>query len=326
VVSEDGRIAVGVLGCAGIARRAMLPAMSRSAGVRIAAVASRDADKATEFAAAFDCAAVTGYEELLGRPDIDAVYLPLPTGMHVPWALAALRAGKHVLVEKPLSTNAEGAREVVALAEERGLVVMESFMFLHHGQHTAVAKLVADGVIGEVREFEAVFGIPALPPADIRNRPELGGGALLDLGVYPLRAAQLYLGEGLRVGGATTTADERTGVDVAGAVVLSTADGRIARLSYGMRHHYRSTYALWGDRGRITVERPFTLPATLEPRVVVSGADGEYRVPLPADDHFRNIADHFASVVRSGEGAEQRHRQIVRQAELIDAVRTSATP
>jgi NDP-hexose-3-ketoreductase len=179
-------------------------------------------------------------------------------------------------------------------------------------------------VIGEVRVFEAVFGIPALPAGDIRNVPELGGGALLDLGVYPVRAAQLHLGDGLAVRGATSTVDDRSGVDVAGAAVLSTADGRIARVSYGMRHHYRSSYALWGDRGRITVERPFTLPATLEPQVVVSGADGEYRVPLPADDHFRNIADHFASVVRSGEGGPERHRQIVRQAELIDALRESA--
>lgn len=314
---------IGVLGCADIAWRMVIPAMKRVEGVRLVAVASRDEAKARRFAERFDCDPVVGYDELLGRSDVDAVYIPLPSALHVPWALDALKAGKHVLVEKPLATTLSGAREVVDLAATTGLTVVEGFMFLHHSQHQAVAQLVADGQIGAVREFEAVFGIPGLPKDNFRNQPELGGGALLDIGVYPVRSAQLFLGDSLSVAGAALTFDG--GVDVDGAALLRTEDGRIARLGFGMRHGYRCTYTLWGALGRITVERAFTTPATLDPVVHLELPSGRRRVELPADDHFHNIVRYFADAVRSGEGADLRHAEILRQASLIDQIRDAGT-
>lgn len=311
---------IGVLGCADIAWRMVLPAVERAADVRTVAVASRDAAKAARFADKFSCDAVVGYEALLARSDVDAVYIPLPNAMHVPWALAAVKSGKHVLVEKPLAPSFDEARSLVELAETCGVVVAEGFMFLHHSQHRAVADVVASGRIGEIREFEAVFGIPGLPAGNIRYSADLGGGALLDLGVYPLRAAQFFLGD-VELIGATSTVDPQRGVDVGGAMLVRAADGPVGRLAYGMRHGYRSTYALWGSHGRITVDRAFTTPAGFAPVVEVELPSGRSRLELPADDQFRAMVEDFARSVRTG---LHRHTEILRQAALVSAVQEAA--
>ena len=307
---------IGVLGCADIAWRMVLPAISRASGVQLTAVASRDPLKAAKFADRFSCDAVVGYDALLERSDVDAVYIPLPNALHVPWALAAVKAGKHVLVEKPLAPSLAEARSLIELAETCGVVVAEGFMFLHHSQHRAVADVVAAGRIGEVREFEAVFGIPGLPSDNIRYDPALAGGALLDLGVYPLRAAQLFLGD-LTLLGAASTMDLDRGVDVGGAMLVRATNGQIGRLAYGMQHGYRSTYSLWGSHGRITVDRAFTTPATFAPSVELDLPSGRTRLELPPDDHFRAMIEDFAQAVRTG---EHRHAEILRQAALVSAV------
>jgi NDP-hexose-3-ketoreductase len=303
---------LGVLGCADIAWRMVLPAVERASGVRVAAVASRDAAKAGKFARRFGCDAVVGYEALLERSDVDAVYIPLPNALHVPWAIEAVKAGKHMLVEKPLAPSLAEVRALVELAETCGVAVVEGFMFLHHSQHRAVAEVVASGRIGELREFSAVFGIPGLPADNIRYSPSLGGGALLDLGVYPLRAAQFFLGD-VSLVGAVSTVD---GVDVGGAILVEGA-GRIGRLAYGMQHGYQCTYSLWGSHGRITVDRAFTTPAGMAPNVLVEQPSGTSRLELPADDQFRNMVEDFARVVRTGSHA---HGEILRQAALLSAV------
>src|SRR5204863_9324953 len=136
---------------------------------------SRDGDRARSVARQYGCAAVEGYEALLDRPDVDAVYLPVPTGLHAVWTARALQAGKHVLAEKPLATTREEASELGALARSRDLVLMENYMFVHHSQHRAVRDLVDGGAIGELRVFSAAFGFPPGPATDIRYRPELGG-------------------------------------------------------------------------------------------------------------------------------------------------------
>jgi NDP-hexose-3-ketoreductase len=321
-------VRVGVLGCASIAWRKMLPAMVAAPSTTVVAVASRDAAKAAKFAAEFGAEAVPGYDELLARDDIEAVYLPLPTGMHHPWALATLRAGKHVLVEKPLATTLDQATELVELAAKGRLVLRESFMFLYHAQHRRVRDLVAEGAIGELRTFTGAFGIPPLPAGDVRYQKELGGGALLDVGVYPIRAAQLFLGPTTRVAGAVLHGPD---VDLAGNALLVNDSGVTAQLSFGFRHHYRNTYELWGSTGRIVLDRAYTPPADWAPTVRIERPDGVEELTLPPDDHFAGIAASFARAVRAGagsgipEGIEDGGAAVLRQAALVDAVRAAAS-
>src|SRR2546430_5965831 len=274
-------VRVGVLGCASIAWRRTLPAMAGVPAIRLVAMASRDRAKAESFAARFGGEPIDGYERLLDRDDVDAVYLPLPTGLHREWAARALSAGKHVLSEKPLATSFAEASALVTQARERGLRLWENFMFLYHGQHTAVRKLLADGVIGELGTFSAAFGIPPLPDTDVRYRPELGGGALLDVGVYPSRAAQLFLGEGVEVvgsalrrgparraqpepgfgGGEHGQRGSAAGVDLGGRALPRAAARGTPQLSFGFPPRVRSTYAPWGSSRPLSLGRPFPPPA-----------------------------------------------------------------
>ncbi|MEU8833397.1 Gfo/Idh/MocA family oxidoreductase [Streptomyces sp900116325] len=319
------RLRFGVLGTASIARRRMLPALLAAPSIEPVAVASRDGATAARTAEEFGLVPVAGYERLLAREDIDAVYIPLPTGLHARWIGAALAAGKHVLSEKALVPDHATAVSLVEQARHARLLLMESFMFLHHSQHAAVGAMVADGVIGEPRSFSSAFGVPPRPDGDVRYSADLGGGALLDLGVYPIRAAQLFLGPELTVVGSVLRHDPRHGVDVAGSALLSTPGGVTAELSFGFEHVYRNTYALWGSRGRLSLGRAFTPPDELAPIVRIEGEDGVREVALPPDRPFVNIAEQFARTVLDGADFAPAGEAILRQAALVTAVREHAT-
>ncbi|MEU2287226.1 Gfo/Idh/MocA family oxidoreductase [Streptomyces sp. NPDC013178] len=319
-------VRLGVLGCASIAWRRTLPAAVAEPLLWVVAVASRDPDKAGRFARHFGCEAVRGYEELLGRDDVDAVYIPLPVALHARWIEAALRAGKHVLAEKPLAEDAATADRLVSLARSRGLLLAENYMFTYHTQHEAVRRLVAGGAIGELRAFFAAFTIPRLPPDDIRNQRQLGGGALLDVAGYPIRAAELFLGDGLEVTGAVLRYDPVTKVDTGGAALLRTPSGVTAQITFGIENAYRSSYELWGSTGRIGVDRAFTPPPDHRPVVRVETQDGTEESVLDADDQFARVVRAFARGVLDGTGdlpAGSGHGTdaIVPHARLVDTVR-----
>jgi dTDP-3,4-didehydro-2,6-dideoxy-alpha-D-glucose 3-reductase len=306
---------VGVLGCADIALRRVLPAITAVPGMRTAVVGSRDLAKAQAATAVHGGTAVEGYAAVL-ESDVDAVYVPLPAALRPVWVGAALRAGKHVLAEKPVAPAAERTAELFALARAQGRTLMDNVMFVHHDQHTAVAKLVADGVIGRLRSFHATFAVPARPDGDIRLNPRLGGGALLDVGVYPVRAAVRFLGEDLTVEGAVAAGQA---VDTSGSVLLRAPDDVAVHLTYGMDDAYCATYELRGTEGRIVVDRAFTPPADLEPEVTLHRRSGAERVRLPAMDQVAATVAAFADAARSGRVVDE--RQVLGQAAVLDAVR-----
>ncbi|WP_329378937.1 Gfo/Idh/MocA family protein [Streptomyces sp. NBC_01716] len=246
---------VGVLGCADIARRRMLPAMAASGDIEIAAVASRDADRAARTAREFGCLAVHGYAELL------------------------------------------------APADARGLALLENVMFVHHPQHTAVRELLADGAIGTLRGFQSAFTVPRRPAGDVRHEPDLGGGALWDTGVYPLRAALHLLGPELELVAALRGSGPGDRVDTGGAALLSTPAGVFAQIGYGLDHAYRSSYELVGSEGRITLDRAFTPPAGHSPVIGLQRASGTEEIVLEPHDQ---VAGSNSTIHFEGDRAEVR--------------------
>ncbi|MFJ4917248.1 MULTISPECIES: Gfo/Idh/MocA family protein [unclassified Streptomyces] len=319
---------LGLLGCGDIAARRTLPALLRTPGLELAATAARDPARAKAFADLFGGTPARSYEDLLGRAEVDAVYLCLPTMHHAAWAERALRAGKHVLVEKPLATRGAEAEALYELARERGLVLLENFMFLHHGTQRRVAGLLADGVLGEVRAVSAAFTIPPRPPGDTRYDPRTGGGALLDSGVYPLRAALRFLGCGLTVAGAVLRTDEEYGVDLSGAVLLAAPEGAVAQLRFGMEHHYRSWYEIQGSAGTLSVDHVYTTAPDHEPVVRLATGTGQTEIRVPAEDHFEAVLRFFAASVRAP-GARRPGLPLLgeesrRQAGLLDEIRAAA--
>ncbi|MFD9792540.1 Gfo/Idh/MocA family protein [Streptomyces sp. NPDC059070] len=315
-------VRVAVLGCADIAVRRMLPAMVASADVDLVAVASRSPVRADDVARRFGCAAVHGYEALLARDDVDAVYVPLPAALHDVWVEAALRAGKHVLAEKPLTTCQERTARLLRLARACGLALVENVLFVHHGQHAAVRTLLREGRIGELRSLHATFAVPARPDDDIRYRAALGGGALWDVGVYPVRAALHLLGSGLEVIGAVLTCDAGREVDTSGAALLRDGAGTVAQLTFGIGHAYRSAYELRGTEGRISVDRAFTPPGDHRPVLRVENGSHVEEIGLAPEDQVTTAVSAFATAVRRG--AAPSAETVLEQASLLDAIRRSA--
>jgi NDP-hexose-3-ketoreductase len=320
----DRVLNVGVVGCAAIAQRTTIPALVADPSVRLVAVASRSGAKAEAVARRFGCEAVTGYAALLARDDIDAVYVPLPPALHAEWVARALTEGKHVLAEKPFTVARAEAAELVAAARAAGLLLMENFAFLHHGQHDAVRALIEQGAIGEVRHLTAEFGFPPLPPGDIRYDPALGGGARLDAGVYTLRAASLYLGPQVSVRGAVLRADPGTGVDVAGAALVADPAGRTGQLTFGFDRSYRCACTIWGSEGSIALDRAFSAPPTMRPVLRLQRQDHFEERTLPAGHQFASLVSLFARTALDGGDLKGPGEDILQQAELVDAVRDAA--
>lgn len=284
----------------------MLPALAEQPLVCVTAIASRSTERARELSGRFGAAPVTGYARLLERADVEAVYVALPTALHAEWTLRALDAGKHVLCEKPFATDPVDARTAAALAEKRGLLLMEAFMFLHHGQHAAVRRMLDDGAIGDLRVFTAEFAIPAL--AD--GRP---AAFLPDVAAHPIRAARLFLGSPLSVDGAHEF-----------GALLSTPDGRIAHLTYGVDHAYLNRYRLWGARGSLTLDRVFSTTDDHPPRLTIEREGRTEVVELEPDAQFRNMAGAFAGAIRSGHGFAEHARDLLAQAELTERINRAA--
>jgi predicted dehydrogenase len=317
------RLGIGVLGCADIAVRRALPAIKESP-FHLVAVASRSQEKATGVAARFDCKAVAGYDRLLEISDVDAVYIPLPNSEHAEWTRRALSAGKHVLIEKPAVTTAHDARALVSLAEELGLLVMENFAFLHHPQHDQARSLVESGCIGEIRSFNGTFGIPPTEKRGIRYQSALCGGALWEVGCYPIRAAQEYLEAPVQVLGASLKFDPELGVDVAGVALLRDSHGVAGHCSFGLIHSYRSTYDIWGSEGRLVLDWAFTPSRDARPVLRLQQKDRETRIVAVASDQFVGVLTAFFDAVSDPQSRPAHHRAMVRQAELMASIRAHA--
>lgn len=290
-------VRLGLLGCAEIAWRRTLPAVTSGNGLRLVAAASRHAATAERFTGQFGGVPVAGYQALLDRDDIEAVYIPLPPALHAEWIGRALAAGKHVLVEKPLTTCHPDTARALADADRSGLVLMENVMFLHHPQHAAVERLLADGAIGSLRSFYGIFTIPRRPPGDIRHSPGLGGGARLDMAGYPVRAADRFLGPDLAVAGAVLRC-ESSGVDVGGAALLHGAAGIPAHVVFGMDDAYAARYELRGTSGHMILDRAYTPPPDYQPLVRIESGGERTEVRLPVADQFAEQLAIFAAAVR----------------------------
>lgn len=318
---NEGKIRIGVLGCANIAVRSMMPELQRHPAFELVAIASRSSEKAGILAQDYSCGGMT-YDELVGHPAIDAIYVPLPTGLHAEWVGKCLLAGKHVLCEKSLGCSLDEVAGMIALARERRLLLMENFQFRFHSQHLHVKRMLASGVLGEIRGFRSAFGFPPFADgaANIRYQKELGGGALLDAGAYTLKATVFMLGGGFQVKAATLRFESGFDVDLGGAAYLERQDGLVSQVAFGFDNFYQCNYEIWGSRGKLTVTRAFTAPPGFPPEILIETADGMRVEKLPADNHFQKVLTHFATSIVQKE-YETEYEECLVQAFLLAAVK-----
>ena len=294
----------GILSTANIAKKRFIPGVRAGSEGTVVAIASRDADRARAAASELAIPRAHGsYEALLADSEVDGVYIALPNSLHAEWTIAAARAGKHVLCEKPLARRAAVVERMVAACREAGVLLMEAFMWRHHPQHARVKELVAAGTIGEPSIVRGTFGWAMTPErrasGDVRLRADLEGGALMDVGCYPLNAARfLFEAEPVEVV-ALQRVDPEHGVDTAFAAAIRFPGGRLAVIdtSFDVLRTFR--YEVAGPLGSIVAERAFQ-PAD-EPAPIRILRDGEEDVELvPGADPYAREADHFARSVRAG--------------------------
>ena len=322
---EHQRIRVGIMGVAKIARRSVVPALLQLADrFELVAAASRDEAKARLFADEFGCQPVTGYAALLARDDIDAVYMPLPTGLHAEWVGAAIAAGKHVYVEKSFASTAGQTEALVSAAQAGGVAVMEGYMFLYHRQQTVVADWLRQGLIGELRHFHGSFGFPPLPADDFRYDEVIGGGALLDAAGYPLRAAFMLLGDQLTVQGASLRRCPSTGASLWGSAFLAHPNGLGASIAFGFDNHYQCRYELWGSTGKLVAERAYTAGPAFSPRLILETADDRRDVAVEPDNHFVGAWLAFAQAITDPARRADHYRQTLVQSRALQAIRERA--
>ncbi len=320
---------LGILSTANIAR-GFVPALNDSTLIRVDAVASRAHDKADAFANEFAIVARhASYEALLADAAIDAVYIPLPNSLHLPWVKKAIAAGKHVLCEKPLALNLSETRAMFAAAEAKGVALLEAFPYMFQPQTQLVISLVESGRIGAVESMQAAFGFHITDPANIRFDPALGGGALLDAGCYAVSFVRLVMG----LNPARVTANARlhaSGVDEAVVATLEYADGRFAQISCSMGTGVHRHALIAGTHG--VIDTDFLNNTSIEAPGSLLLREGKgWGLPFVAQTFargsgFRFEAEAFARYVieRDWETLKKWQRISLDNAATLDAIAESA--
>jgi len=296
----------GIVSTADIGRTKVVPAIMRAARTRVVAVASRDTERANAYAKELSIPTVYGtYEELLADPNIDAVYIPLPNHLHAEWTMAAARAGKHVLCEKPLAMNAAEAARMVAVAEQEGVILVEAFMYRLHPSWQKVRELVASGRIGRLSAVQSWFGYYNDNPANIRNIFEVGGGALYDVGCYCVNLSRmLFDSEPRRIVGSLVR-DPEMGVDVLTSGILEFDQG-MATFTCSTRTEMDQRVHIYGTKGRISFGIPFNIPPDRKTEIhLTSGGDppvapATEKFTFEPADSYTVQAEHFAAAVLDG--------------------------
>ncbi len=290
----------GILSTANIGQRAMIPALKASEMAEVSAVASRDLAKARRFADELEIEKAYGsYQELLDDDQVDAVYIPLPNHLHKEWSIKAAEAGKHVLCEKPLALTAEECQEMKAAAYANGVLLMESFMYRHHPRILAAREMVRNGKIGELKVIDASFTFRLDDKNDIRYQPEMGGGAVMDVGCYCINIIRLMAGREPKAVQARAEWAS-SGVDAQLVGILDFGDGLIAHFDCGFTMQSRQHCIIAGTDSYLSL--PWTFTPGVEETLVEEQNGHGYPVKYRFDgvDEYLLIAEDFMRSIPTG--------------------------
>ncbi len=292
----------------------------------VEAIASRTQSKAAAAAEELGIPKAYGsYEALLADPTIEAVYIPLPNHLHLEWTLAAAAAGKHVLCEKPLALSSTDARRMIDASNQAGVILMEAFMYRLHPLWQEVRRLIGAGTIGELVAFQSFFSYRNLDPTDIRNQVTTGGGALLDIGCYPVNAARMLFGSEPGEVKALIRRHPDFGTDVITSALLDFGS-RHATFTVSTMLEPDQRVDLVGSEGRLRIEIPFNIPPDRPNRIAIFAGGrppvdpGVKVVEIPTSDQYGVQADAFAAAVRSGGPVPTDPIDAVRNLEVLERI------
>jgi predicted dehydrogenase len=286
----------GLLSTARINRR-LIPAIRAANGAGLLAVASRERERAETYAAEWGIPRAHGsYEALLADPEIDIVYISLPNSLHAEWTVRAIKAGKHVLCEKPLALSLTECDRVIDAAEAAGVVVAEAVMYLYHPLLRKVQQLVKEGVVGQVTLVRGAFSFFLDRLDNVRWQPELGGGSLWDLGSYPVSFIRFLVGDPVEVFGWQTTS--ASGVDATFAGLLRYETGVLGVFDCGFRQQFRVQAEVTGTGGALTIQRPYLI--TAESRILLRQGFEKKEIVLPEANPYQCEVEALQAAILEG--------------------------
>ena len=310
----------GILGYARIARTQAIPAILASGNGRVYAIASRDPAKLAEARVQVpDAIGYATYAEVINDPAVTAVYVPLPNSLHRQWAIAALDAGKHVLCEKPLALDAAEAREMVSAAQYNERLLMEAFMYRYTDRTRQVKTVLDSGVLGEIRHANISFRFLLDRPGTIKMQPGLGGGALYDVGVYPINLLGLVSG-GTLPSVVHAEGEFDNGVDVNTSVLLRYPSGLLATIHCGFNAFGQMGAEIVGTQGRLVIPDPFLGDAG---ELTLVTAQGTRSIPVVATDRYASQVRDFAAAILQGRAPQLSLDESIRNLEVLDMIRAS---
>lgn len=312
----------GLIGCSSIARRRFVPALRKSTFAQLERIGSRDPAKAEQFAHEFGCAKSGSYEDVLADPNVDAVYISTPPGVHQSWARAAAQHGKHILCEKPAFPDYHTAVELVELCRRSQVRLMEGYMFRYHPQHTLVRMLLEEGRIGAPRLIEAEFALPWPAEGSYRLQYDLGGGVFLDAAGYPIALAML-LYQSMPESVYCRIKTDAAGVDHAVSMILDFPGGGTAHAlaMYGLR--YRSHYLVRGPEGSIEVTRAFAMPPENGTEIILETASDKKVMPVTPVDQFQLMIEDFCTQINQPSSPPTFEENLLRQHAVMEAAMRS---
>lgn len=295
---KTGKVRFGVLSTAKIGVQKVIPAMQMGKLCSVTAIASRDKARARQTADELQIPNAYGsYEELLADNEVDAVYIPLPNHMHVPWSIKSLEAGKHVLCEKPIGLTEDEARDLIEAAGKfPDLKIMEAFMYRHHPRWQKAKELVDNGTIGTLKVIHSFFSYFNDDPNNIRNIAEIGGGSLMDIGCYSISLSRFLFGEEPLEATAIIEKDPGFGTDRLTSGMLKFNNGR-SLFTCATQCHKHQYVKIIGTEGKIEIEWPFT-PETDEPTILQLDTDDSTRtITFEPCNHYTIQGDQFARAI-----------------------------
>jgi predicted dehydrogenase len=321
----------GVLSTADIARKKVVPGLLKAERCEVVAIASRDAAQARTVADELGIPTSHGsYEALLADPKVDVVYIPLPNHLHAEWTIAAARAGKHVLCEKPLALTVADAERMVDACADAGVRLMEAFMYRHHPSWVAAMEVVADGRLGSLRAIQSWFSYYNDDPTNIRNQLDAGGGALFDIGCYAVNLSRmLFDGEPTTVR-ASVIRDPATNVDTLTSAILEFADG-VAAFTCSTRVETDQRVHVYGTEGRLSIEIPFNIPPDRPTQVYVTAggdppvAPATETLTFPTADPYTVEAERFAAAILDGTPTPTAPEDAIANMRVIERIFAAAT-